>query len=149
MKIFTNKKIWQKIIILILIILFFQIFIPKPSHAIPGDVLLEPVTNLFANLGDGIMNIMQKTFMGMDTSGAWIEKGNASFWRTIAIIGAAILAATIAVAAIVLSGGVGLAVFASAAGAVLKIARSCNYSVFCSKCNPFSAKKDFMCLIMN
>ena len=61
MKIFTNKKVWQKIVLVMLILLLMQFFIGKPAHAIDGDVLLEPITSLFANLGDGIMNIMQQT----------------------------------------------------------------------------------------
>lgn len=121
MRIFMNKKIWQKIILVILIFLLFQFITTKPVHAIPGDTLLEPVTSLFANLGDGIMEIMQKTIMGMETSGAWIEESS-NLWLKIAIIGTAILAACVAVAAIVLSGGAALTVIASAAGALLKIA---------------------------
>lgn len=121
MKIFTNKKVWQKIVLVMLILLLMQFFIGKPVHALPGDTLLEPVTSLFANLGDGIMEIMQKTIMGMDSSGAWIEKDN-GLWAKIAIIGLAILAACVAVAAIVLSGGAALTIVATAAGAVLKIA---------------------------
>ena len=54
MKIFTNKKVWQKIVLVMLILLLMQFFIGKPAHAIDGDVLLEPITSLFANLGDGI-----------------------------------------------------------------------------------------------
>lgn len=68
MEIFINKKIWQKVIIIVLLLLLFQVIIVKPVHAIEGDVLLEPITGLFANLGDGIMEIMQKTFLDMDTS---------------------------------------------------------------------------------
>ena len=99
MKIFTNKKIWQKIVIVLLIMLLFQIFIPKSSHAIVGDVLLEPITGLFANLGDGVMSIMQKTFMGMDASGAWVEESS-NLWIIILTICAAVLIAVIAGVAI-------------------------------------------------
>ncbi|MGN1297322.1 MAG: hypothetical protein ACI4VH_02675 [Clostridia bacterium] len=121
MKIFMNKKIWQKIVLVILIFLLFQFVTTKPVHALPGDTLLEPVTSLFANLGDGIMNIMQQTIMGMDSSGAWIEQDSTSFWKTIAIIGIAILAATVAVVSIIATGGLSLGVIATAVGAVLKI----------------------------
>lgn len=121
MKIFQNKKIWQKIVLVVLIFLLFQFVTSKPVHAISGDTLLEPVTSLFANLGDGIMNIMQKTFMGMETSGAWIEEEN-NLWIKILLIAGAILIATIAVASIIMSGGLSLTVIATAAGAVIKIA---------------------------
>ena len=122
MKIFTNKKVWQKIVLVMLILLLMQFFIGKPAHAIDGDVLLEPITSLFANLGDGIMNIMQQTIMGMDSSGAWVEKSDNSFWIKLAIIAVAIVAAVVSVIAIVYTGGAALAVLATSAGAVLKIA---------------------------
>lgn len=122
MKIFTNKKIWQKIVLVMLILLLMQFFIGKPAHAIDGDVLLEPITSLFANLGDGIMNIMQQTIMGMDSSGAWVEKSDTSFWIKLAIIAGAIVAAVVSTIAIIYSGGAALTVIASLAGAYLKIA---------------------------
>lgn len=84
--------------------------------------MLEPITSLFANLGDGIMNIMQQTIMGMDSSGAWVEKSDTSFWIKLAIIAVAIVAAVVSVIAIVYTGGAALAVLATSAGAVLKIA---------------------------
>lgn len=120
MKIFTNKKIWQKIVIVLLIMLLFQIFIPKSSHAIVGDVLLEPITGLFANLGDGVMSIMQKTFMGMDASGAWVEESS-NLWIIILTICAAVLIAVIAGVAIFFSCGLGLAFFIGTFSAVVKI----------------------------
>ena len=74
MNIFTNKKIWQKLVIILLVLLFFQVFFSTPVHAITGDILLEPITGLFANLGDAIMGIMQKTFLQTESSGAWVEE---------------------------------------------------------------------------
>ena len=76
MKIFQNKKLWQKIVLILLIILLFKFVINIPTvHAADDGVLLEPITNLFANLGDGIMDIAQKTFMKTESSGAWVEDG--------------------------------------------------------------------------
>ena len=120
MKIFQNKKIWQKIVLVILIFLLFQFVTSKPVHAIPGDTLLEPVTSLFANLGDGIMDIMQKTIMGMETSGAWVEESS-NLWLKILVIAAAIIIATVAVASIILSGGAALSIVIGVATAVIKI----------------------------
>ena len=60
MKVFTNKKIWQKIIIIFLIILLSKFMFSMPVHAaVDGDVLLDPVMKLFVSLGDAIMSIMQ------------------------------------------------------------------------------------------
>ena len=140
MKIFQNKKIWQKIVLVVLIFLLFQFATAKPVHALPGDTLLEPVTSLFANLGDGIMDIMQKTIMGMDSSGAWIET-ESGFWIKIAIIGLAILAACVAVAAIVLSGPISLTILATAAGAVLKIAGVATIVYFSASVTHFGEKR--------
>lgn len=141
MKFFTNKKLWQKIAIILLILFIFQFFIPKPTHAIVGDVLLEPVTSLFANLGDGIMNILQKTIMGMDASGVWVEENNGEFWMKILIIVAAIVIATVAVIATIYTGGAALTIIASAIGAVVKIAAGAAVAYFAVSVTHFGGKR--------
>lgn len=120
MRFFTNKKILQKMIIIVLFLLFFQLFASTPVHA-ADDTLLEPITGLFANLGDGIMEIMQKTFLGIETSGAWVEESS-NLWLKILTIAAAVVIAVVAVIATIYSGGAALAIFMTAAGAVVKIA---------------------------
>ena len=140
MKFFTNKKIWQKIVIILLVLLFFQLFIPKQTHAIEADVLLEPVTNLFANLGDGIMNILQKTIMGMDASGVWIEE-NSEVWLKILIVVAEIVIATIAVIATIYSGGAALTIIFSSIGAVVKIAGVAAVAYFAVSVTHFGGKR--------
>lgn len=140
MKIFTNKKIWQKIVIVLLIMLLFQIFIPKSSHAIVGDVLLEPITSLFANLGDGVMNVLQKTIMGMDASGVWVEDSS-NVWLKIIIVVGAILIATIAVIATIYTGGAALTIIASAVGAVVKISAGAAVAYFAVSITHFGGKR--------
>jgi len=140
MKVFTNKKTWRKIVIILLLLLFFQIFIPKPIHAMDGDVLLEPVTSLFANLGDGIMNILQKTIMGMDASGVWIEDVS-NVWLKILIVVGAILIATIAVIATIYTGGAALSIVVSAIGAVVKIAAGAAVAYFAVSVTHFGGKR--------
>ncbi len=121
MKIFQNKNIWQKIVIILLIILLFKFVINTPIvHADNDDVLLEPITSLFANLGDGIMDIAQRTFLGMESSGAWVEDSS-NTWLKVLTIAAGLLIATLAVAATIVSGGSALVVVASIVGAVVKI----------------------------
>lgn len=120
MSFFTNKRIWQKIVIILLLVLFFQFALAGSVHAGVTSVILEPITGLLANLGDGIMEIMQKTFMGMESSGAWVEETN-NIWLNILVAVVAIAAATIAVAATIASGGLALTVILAAAGAVIKI----------------------------
>ena len=116
-----NKKILPKLIIILLLLLLFQFVCSTPVHAVDGDILVEPITSLFANLGDGIMEIMQRTFLGIETSGAWVEIGNGNLWTKILIIAGTILIAVVAVIAVVYSAGTALAIFMTAAGAVVKI----------------------------
>ena len=116
----SNKQSLKKIIIVLLIILLFQFVAANPVHAVVEDALLEPITVLFANLGDGIMEIMQKTFLDVETSGAWIEEEN-NLWIKILIIAAAILAAVVAIIATVYSGGAALTIVGTILGAFVKI----------------------------
>ena len=115
----SGKKMWQKIVIIVIILMFFQIALTTPTYAIDADVLVEPITALFANLGDGIMEIMQKTFLGIETSGAWIETSN-GFWAKFLAIAAVVVIAVVSITAIVLSGGGALAICSAAAGLILK-----------------------------
>lgn len=59
MKFFTNKKIWQKIVIVLIFIILFEFIATTPVQAVDEDVLLGPVTNLFVSLADAIMAIIQ------------------------------------------------------------------------------------------
>lgn len=120
MTFFTNKKILPKIIIVVLLLLVFQFFTSTPVQA-GDDTLLEPITGLFANLGDGIMEIMQKTFLHVETSGAWVETSS-NLWLKILTIAAAVVIAVVAVIASIYSGGAAMAVFISIVGAVVKTA---------------------------
>ncbi len=43
MKIFANKKIWKKIVIIFLIITAFSFTIPKPVEASIGGDLMKPI----------------------------------------------------------------------------------------------------------
>ena len=90
-------------------------------YAATDGVLLEPVTNLFANLGDGIMDIMQRTFLGVESSGAWIEKSDNNTWLKIAIIAVGLVLAVVAVVSTICTGGAALTIIASIVGAVIKI----------------------------
>ena len=69
MKIFTNKGIWQKIVIIFLFILVFQFVATKPVHAIGANVLLDPIMTLFVSIGDAVMAVVQDVLM--QTNRAW------------------------------------------------------------------------------
>lgn len=119
MKVSTCKKMRQKLIIIILLLLFFQCIPTTQTYAIESSVLVEPITSLFANLGDGIMEIMQKTFLGIQTSGAWIEI-DSGFWERLLAIAMVIVIAVIAVISVVFSGGTTLAVIGAVFGYVVR-----------------------------
>ena len=60
MKFFTNKKTWQKIVIVLVFVILFEFIVTSPVDAgVDGDVLLQPVTNLFVSLADALMAILQ------------------------------------------------------------------------------------------
>lgn len=115
----ADKKILQKVIIILVVLLFFQFVSSAPVYAIDADVLIEPVTGLFANLGDGIMEIMQKTFLGIETSGAWVEDNSVN-WSKILLIAAIVVIAVVSIAGIIMSGGGTLTICVSVAGFLLR-----------------------------
>lgn len=59
MKFFTDKKIWQKIVIMLVFVILFEFVVTSPVQAVDEDVLLQPVTTLFVSLADAIMAILQ------------------------------------------------------------------------------------------
>lgn len=55
MKFFENKKIWKKVVIMLLLIIFFQFGFATPVHADDedyGGILLSPIMQLIVALGD-------------------------------------------------------------------------------------------------
>ena len=52
MKIFQSKKMRRNLIIVFLIVMLFQFVFVKPVQASVLSVALDPITGLFARLGD-------------------------------------------------------------------------------------------------
>ncbi len=126
MKIFTNKKIWQKIAIALVIIILFQFVVSSPAHAVNADVLLEPVCNLFVSLADGVEGILQSSIMQIDDSLIKVSNGNEGFWGFIVTL-AFIVGTAVAVIAAIPTGGatiLGWIAFAGSAALTLTISRS-------------------------
>lgn len=113
MKIFTNKKIWSKIIIVLIFVLLFQFVVTKPTLATNGvesglefeGKLLSPILSLGVTIGDAIVSLMHTSIMGstdalleadMDST-IWEIIGNAFVW---------LVAAAIAVGLFLLTGGI-------------------------------------------
>lgn len=59
MKIFTNKKVVQKVIIAILIVLSFNFIVPNYSRASFGGVLMGPIIDFLAGVGDVVLSALQ------------------------------------------------------------------------------------------
>lgn len=81
MKIFTEKRIIQKIIIAIIFVMMFNFIIPNISHADGEEsgvngVLFEPIKDFLVGIGDVCVWVMQKVVYGMDESflDGWYEK---------------------------------------------------------------------------
>lgn len=78
MKFFANKKITQKIVITILLILSFNFIIPKPIHAnivedaietagdLIGGFILNPFLSLLTSITDAAFNAVQDFMLGND-----------------------------------------------------------------------------------
>lgn len=138
-----NVRMLKKILIIILLIVSFQFIVNIPAYAADNNVLLGPVLELFARLGDGIMNIMQKTFMGMDASGVWVTDQN-SLWLKILIVVAAIAIATIAVIATIYTGGAALTIISTMIGAVVKIGAGAAVAYFAVSVTHFGEGRFFL-----
>lgn len=72
MKIFTNKKVVQKVIIAIIIVLSFNFIVPNFSQAVGageiGGVLLGPAIDLIASVGDAVLAALQFFMVDGNTS---------------------------------------------------------------------------------
>lgn len=73
MKIFAKKGILQKIIVSIMIMLSFNFITPTYSRADIGGILLSPIVDLIASLGDIVINLVQGVM-----TGEWVGTESAS-----------------------------------------------------------------------
>ena len=109
MSLITNKKVWQKLLIIFLIIILFQAVFMKPAHAVDADILLKPITGLFVGLADALEGVMQKIVLGVDESLFEIKNGS-DFWANVIVIGLFIVGAAVAIFAAIPTGGASLGV---------------------------------------
>lgn len=92
MRIFENKVIFKKIVIVILIILISSFCFSGKVKAKDdglGGKLLNPIMSLFVSLGDGAMTLIQKVVLHMDDSLVPIDTSTtwwAKFWVIVACI---------------------------------------------------------------
>ena len=112
MKIFTNKSIWKKIVIALLLVLAFQTVMVKPVQADVvefGGKLMGPILSLLTSLGDGINDIIARSIMGANTTLYRIETGNA-FWEGFLTVVVFVAAAALVIALAWATGGIATAV---------------------------------------
>lgn len=68
MRIFANKSIWKKIILIFLLIISISFIQPQPVHASVGGELMKPVCDLLVGLGDGVIKIIHIGILGQDNT---------------------------------------------------------------------------------
>ncbi len=68
MKIFANKSMWKKIVIIFLLIISISFVAPKPAQASVGGELMKPVCDLLVGLGDGVVKIIHIGILGQDNT---------------------------------------------------------------------------------
>lgn len=71
MKLFTNKKLIQKITIVMVFLILFNFIVPNYSRAAVtiediGEALVTGINWLILKLGDGVIFVLQKIFIGTD-----------------------------------------------------------------------------------
>lgn len=115
MKFFTNKKIWEKVILALLFVILFQFAVMQPVQADVvefGGKLMSPILSFFVSLGDGIMDILGRTLMGATSSLYEVEMGS-SFWETLGTVLVAVAAAALTIALVVVTAGAAAAALAA------------------------------------
>lgn len=108
MKIFQNKNLFKKLIIVLLFITIFSFCMPKVSRASVGGDLMDAVMDLFVGIGDGINTVLSKMILQTDGSFIVVDTETNGVAKILGII----------VAAAVIIGGIVLIAAAPASLAV-------------------------------
>lgn len=109
MKIFQNKNLFKKLIIVLLFITIFSFCMPKVSRASVGGDLMDAVMDLFVGIGDGINTVLSKVILQTDGSFIVVDTETNGVAKILGII----------VAAAVIIGGIVLIAAAPASLAVV------------------------------
>ena len=123
MKIFENKSVFKKLIIVLLTVLILSFVMPNIVRAGDDDgvggKLLDPLMSLFVGIGDGAISLLQKIVFDIDTTIIEVNTSISGLQKFLAIaVGiAVIVGGVIAIVSSVVTGGMSLAVI----GAVVKV----------------------------
>ena len=109
MKIFQNKNLFKKLIIVLLFITIFSFCMPKVSRASVGGDLMDAVMDLFVGIGDGINTVLSKMILQTDGSFIVVDTETNGVAKILGII----------VVAAVITGGIVLIAAAPASLAVV------------------------------
>ena len=128
----VNKKLWQKLLIVFIVIIVLNAIFVKPVHAVSADILLKPITGLFVGLADALEGVAQKVVLGVDESLIEIKDNGADFWANVLVIGAFIVGTALAIVAAIPSGGSSVVAWgAFVVTAIATVAISCGaYAMF-------------------
>lgn len=124
MKVFENKSILKKIVIVLLCVMLLSFCVPKSVDAIDaegiGGKLLSPVMSLLVALGDGAMSLLEKVVLQNETALINIDTSSSMLSKIIVgFISVAVLAC--AIASVVVTGGGTLTVLLGVAKSVITI----------------------------
>ena len=110
MKIFQNKNLFKKLMIIFLVITIFSFCMPKAVRADNGigGKLLNPIMSFFVALGDGTMTLIQKMVLQIDESLIPINDSS-GFWSKVIVVLATIVVVSVIIAAVVISAPTGVA----------------------------------------
>ena len=108
MKIFQNKNLFKKLMIIFLIITIFSFCMPKAVRAKDDDgvggKLLKPVIDLMLGLGDGIMDILHKIIYNQDQSSITVDMST-KWWDIFSTVMLAIFVTVVVAAAVIVTAG--------------------------------------------
>lgn len=111
MKIFANRNIWKKIVIIFMLMFSVSFVEPKPVEAGIGGDLMKPICQFVVGIGDGFTGLLHKWVMGQEVSIIRIDKDKS--WKIITAIATVILvAAAIVATCLLIATGVGAAIAA-------------------------------------
>ena len=123
MKFFTNKKIWSKIVIVLIFLILFQFTAAKPAFAENETLefagkLMTPILSLVVTLGDAVMGILHSSIMGVTDSLLEVNLGS-QWWEILGRVIIWVLAAAVAVA--ICATGIGGILAAAVCGVVIGV----------------------------
>ena len=131
MRVFANKNIWKKLVIILIAITIIAFVTPQHVEAGIGGSLAEPVSSLVVTIGDGIVWVIHQVFYGQGQTLIRVSTTSGILGTILKIIGIVVLVA-VAVAACVFLPGIGEAIAASVGASLTTAAasRSCNNNCY-------------------